>query len=135
MATHAARCPTPRKPVAGCPCQAATSKRGAKASLRGEPSAWEMEARRALTGRFEQLRSDRAIGEGERWDHEPMRLRVGDGGDGVARWLHEKGKEFMGPAGGNGGRGGNGYVKAIRNTNLLSKYKSEPNLGTAFLEL
>lgn len=50
--------------------------------------------------------------------------KAGDGGDGVVRWLHEKGKEFMGPAGGNGGRGGSIYALAVRDTHLLSKYKS-----------
>ncbi len=51
-------------------------------------------------------------------------LRAGSGGDGVVRWLHEKGKEFSGPAGGNGGRGGSVYAVAVRDTHLLSKYKS-----------
>ncbi len=48
---------------------------------------------------------------------------AGRGGDGVVRWLHEKGKEFGGPSGGNGGRGGDVIFKAIRDLNVLSRYK------------
>jgi GTPase involved in cell partitioning and DNA repair len=32
--------------------------------------------------------------------------RAGKGGDGVVRWMHEKGKEWSGAGGGNGGKGG-----------------------------
>lgn len=48
--------------------------------------------------------------------------KAGDGGDGVVRFLREKFKPKGGPAGGNGGRGGNVYVRAVRNLNLLAKY-------------
>lgn len=51
--------------------------------------------------------------------------KAGDGGNGVVRWLHEKGKEWGGPAGGNGGRGGHVYVRATRNIHLLAKYKAK----------
>jgi GTP-binding protein len=51
-----------------------------------------------------------------------IHLRAGKGGDGVVRWLHMKGKEYSGPAGGNGGRGGDVYVRAVRNSSLLDKY-------------
>ena len=47
---------------------------------------------------------------------------AGRGGNGVVRWLHLKGKELSGPAGGNGGRGGDVFVSAVRNVNILSKY-------------
>lgn len=50
-------------------------------------------------------------------------VEAGNGGDGVVRWLHEKGKEFGGPSGGNGGNGGNVYAKAVRDVHLLTKYK------------
>ncbi|MDO8518170.1 MAG: GTPase ObgE [bacterium] len=53
--------------------------------------------------------------------------RAGHGGDGVVRWLHEKGKEFSGPAGGNGGNGGDVYIHAVRDLNLLSRYRGEKN--------
>lgn len=50
---------------------------------------------------------------------------AGKGGDGVVRWLHEKGKEFSGPAGGNGGDGGSLFVRGVRDINLLSRYRGE----------
>lgn len=54
-----------------------------------------------------------------------IHARAGRGGDGVVRWLHLKGKEYSGPAGGNGGRGGNVYVVAVRDANILSRYTGE----------
>lgn len=48
--------------------------------------------------------------------------KAGDGGAGVARWLHLKGKEYSGPAGGNGGDGGDVYVRAVRDISLLGRY-------------
>lgn len=50
---------------------------------------------------------------------------AGRGGDGVVRWRREKGIEFGGPAGGNGGRGGDVYMRAVRDLSLLSKYTGE----------
>ena len=50
-------------------------------------------------------------------------IKAGKGGDGVVRWRHEKGKEFAGPAGGDGGRGGSVLIKATRNISLLARYK------------
>jgi len=51
--------------------------------------------------------------------------KAGDGGDGVVRWRHEKGKEFAGPSGGNGGRGGNIYALAVRDTQVLARYRTK----------
>lgn len=51
--------------------------------------------------------------------------RAGKGGDGVVRWLHEKGKEYAGPAGGNGGNGGDVYIRGVRDINLLARYRGE----------
>lgn len=51
--------------------------------------------------------------------------RAGKGGDGVVRWLHLKGKEYSGPAGGNGGNGGDVYIRAVRDVLLLSRYRGE----------
>lgn len=51
--------------------------------------------------------------------------RAGRGGDGVVRWLHLKGKEYSGPSGGNGGSGGNVYIKGVRDVSLLSQYRGE----------
>lgn len=47
---------------------------------------------------------------------------AGNGGDGVVRWRHDKGEDKGGPAGGNGGRGGSVYVRAVRDLSLLGKY-------------
>ncbi len=54
--------------------------------------------------------------------------KAGDGGNGVVRWLHQKRKEFGGPAGGDGGRGGDVYALAVRNIHLLSKYRTKKKL-------
>lgn len=48
--------------------------------------------------------------------------KAGDGGDGVVRWRHEKFRPMAGPAGGNGGRGGDIILRAVRDVNLLAKY-------------
>lgn len=52
-------------------------------------------------------------------------IKAGKGGDGVVRWRHEKGREFGGPSGGNGGHGSNVYALAERNVHLLSKYRTK----------
>ena len=52
-----------------------------------------------------------------------LHLKAGNGGNGVVSWLHEKGKEFMGPAGGDGGKGGDVYFKAVRDIARLSAYR------------
>jgi len=58
-------------------------------------------------------------------DELSIRARAGNGGNGVVRWLHPKGKEFGGPAGGDGGRGGSIYAHAVRDVYLLAKYKNK----------
>jgi GTP-binding protein len=55
-------------------------------------------------------------------DEMSITAKAGDGGDGVVRWRQEKFKPKSGPAGGNGGRGGDVFVKAVRNLSLLSRY-------------
>ena len=57
-------------------------------------------------------------------DEAKFHIKAGKGGDGVVRWLHEKGKEFMGPAGGNGGKGGDVYVEAVRDIGILVTYRN-----------
>jgi GTP-binding protein len=51
--------------------------------------------------------------------------QAGKGGDGVVRWLHLKGKEYSGPAGGNGGDGGDVYIRGVRDIALLARYRGE----------
>jgi len=48
--------------------------------------------------------------------------KAGNGGDGVIRWSHEKFRPMAGPAGGDGGNGGDVYVRAVKDLNRLSKY-------------
>ncbi|MDD2935419.1 MAG: Obg family GTPase CgtA [Candidatus Pacebacteria bacterium] len=48
--------------------------------------------------------------------------RAGKGGNGVVRWRREKYKPLMGPAGGNGGKGADVYIRAIRDIEVLSRY-------------
>lgn len=57
-------------------------------------------------------------------DEITFHAKAGDGGTGVVRWRHEKGKEFAGAAGGNGGPGGDVYVRAVRDINILARHKS-----------
>lgn len=56
-------------------------------------------------------------------DELSIHAKAGDGGDGVVRWLHLKGKEFSGPAGGNGGDGGSVHVRAVSDLDLLGRYR------------
>ncbi len=48
--------------------------------------------------------------------------KAGDGGNGVVRWRHEKFRPMAGPAGGNGGKGGDVFVRAVKDLNRLAKY-------------
>ncbi|MES2203406.1 MAG: GTPase ObgE [Patescibacteria group bacterium] len=56
-------------------------------------------------------------------DELTITARAGSGGDGVVRWLHLKGKEYSGAAGGNGGDGGDVYAHAVRDIALLARYR------------
>lgn len=57
-------------------------------------------------------------------DEITLHLTAGRGGDGVVRWLHEKGKEYGGPSGGNGGKGGDVYAVAVRDIGALATYRN-----------
>lgn len=57
-------------------------------------------------------------------DELTLHIKAGNGGHGVERWLHEKGKEWGGPSGGNGGKGGDVYVRAVRDIGVLFRYKT-----------
>jgi GTP-binding protein len=58
-------------------------------------------------------------------DEMKIYAEAGRGGDGVVRWRQEKFIPKGGPAGGDGGRGGDFYAIAVRNLNILSKYKAK----------
>jgi GTPase len=55
-------------------------------------------------------------------DELTITAKAGRGGDGVVRWRQEKFMPMGGPAGGNGGRGGDVYMRAVRDLGLLAKY-------------
>ena len=57
-------------------------------------------------------------------DEIEFHAKVGDGGAGVVRWRHEKSKEYSGPGGGNGGPGGDVYVRAVRDINIMARHKT-----------
>lgn len=56
-------------------------------------------------------------------DHITLSIKAGKGGDGVVRWRREKGTPFGGPAGGDGGKGGDVYFRVVRDIQALSAYK------------
>lgn len=56
-------------------------------------------------------------------DEVTLHLKAGDGGDGIIAWLHEKGREFMGPAGGDGGKGGDVFLRAVSDIARLLSYR------------
>lgn len=56
---------------------------------------------------------------------------AGKGGNGVVRWRQEKFVPKGGPAGGDGGRGGNFLIKAVRDINILYKYKAKKSFAAS----
>ncbi|MDP9249500.1 MAG: GTPase ObgE [bacterium] len=58
-------------------------------------------------------------------DEIKIKAEAGRGGDGVVRWRQEKFIPKGGPAGGDGGRGGDFFVEAVRDIHILSKYKAK----------
>lgn len=58
-------------------------------------------------------------------DEMKIHAEAGRGGDGVVRWRQEKFVPKGGPAGGDGGRGGDFYVLTVRDIHALSQYKAK----------
>lgn len=58
-------------------------------------------------------------------DHVKLEISAGKGGDGVVRWRREHGIPYGGPAGGDGGKGGDVYVRVVRDIHALSRYASQ----------
>jgi len=58
-------------------------------------------------------------------DEMTIHAEAGRGGDGVVRWRQEKFVPKGGPAGGDGGRGGDFYAVAVRDIHILSRYKAK----------
>lgn len=50
---------------------------------------------------------------------------AGKGGDGVVRWRQEKFIAKGGPNGGDGGRGGHIYIRAVRSLRVLDQYRAK----------
>ncbi|HEY1041471.1 MAG TPA: GTPase ObgE [Candidatus Paceibacterota bacterium] len=57
-------------------------------------------------------------------DHVTIKVKAGDGGDGVVRWRREKFKPMSGPGGGDGGKGGDVYIEAIGDLSYLEHYRN-----------
>lgn len=55
-------------------------------------------------------------------DQVTLSISAGKGGDGVVRWRREKGIPFGGPAGGDGGKGGDVYLHVVRDITALRDY-------------
>ena len=51
--------------------------------------------------------------------------KAGKGGDGVVRWRREKFIPKGGPSGGDGGRGGDVYIRAVRSLRVLDQYRAK----------
>lgn len=58
-------------------------------------------------------------------DHVKLNIKAGKGGDGVVRWRRESGIEMGGPAGGDGGKGGDVYIVGQRNLHTLHHYAQQ----------
>lgn len=58
-------------------------------------------------------------------DEIKIHAEAGRGGNGVVRWHRQKFEPKGGPAGGDAGRGGDFYVKAVRDVHILTKYKAK----------
>lgn len=56
-------------------------------------------------------------------DELTLNIWAGNGGDGIVSWRHEKGIDHAGPGGGDGGRGGNVYLKGVRDISRLSEHR------------
>lgn len=55
-------------------------------------------------------------------DQVTLHVKAGKGGDGVVRWRREKGIPYGGPAGGDGGKGGDVYFRVVRDITALRDY-------------
>ncbi len=58
-------------------------------------------------------------------DEITIQAKAGKGGDGVVQWRREKFIAKGGPNGGDGGRGGHVYIRAVRSFRVLDQYRSK----------
>ena len=74
-------------------------------------------------------------------DEAKIHLKAGDGGSGCVSFRREKFVEFGGPDGGDGGKGGDIYFKAVENLNTLidfrykQHFKAEKTVSTELEEI
>jgi len=61
-------------------------------------------------------------------DKVTVKIKAGNGGDGLLSFLHEKYKEYGGPDGGDGGKGGDVVLRIADNLNTLYYYKTHHDL-------
>ncbi|HXK93405.1 MAG TPA: GTPase ObgE, partial [bacterium] len=64
--------------------------------------------------------------EGKFIDRVKIRLKAGDGGDGIVSFRHEKYVPFGGPDGGDGGDGGSIVLRVNPGLNTLEKLHTQP---------
>src|SRR5579872_6683418 len=62
-------------------------------------------------------------------DEITLHLKAGHGGDGILAWRHEKGIDHAGPGGGDGGVGGDVFVRGIRDISKLGDYRFEKDFA------
>lgn len=62
-------------------------------------------------------------------DEITIHAKSGDGGNGIVSWRQEKFKPKGGPAGGNGGAGGDVFFRAVRDLTRLDDYKGNPSFA------
>jgi GTP-binding protein len=60
-------------------------------------------------------------------DEITLHIQAGNGGNGIVAWRHEKGIDHAGPGGGDGGNGGDVFVRGVRDISKLSDYSFEKN--------
>ena len=58
-------------------------------------------------------------------DEITLTITSGSGGDGVVRWSNSRNNPKGGPAGGDGGKGGDVRFRAVRDIEVLSKYRGD----------
>jgi GTPase len=56
-------------------------------------------------------------------DELTLNIWAGKGGDGIVSWRHEKGIDHAGPGGGDGGKGGDVYLRGVHDISRLSEHK------------
>lgn len=62
-------------------------------------------------------------------DYVKIKVKAGNGGNGATSFRREKYIAAGGPDGGDGGKGGNIYLKVDPNTSTLLDFKYKKNLG------